>query len=54
MSKGYVEIEIFRAYKGAKYVWFVTIDNNVIDHGAEDTYKEALKAVEVCLDIWQR
>lgn len=52
MSKGHVEIEIFRSYEGCKYVWYVTIDDKVIAHDVEDTYKEALEAVEVCLDKW--
>lgn len=51
MSKGEIEILIFRAYEGCKYVWYVTIDDK-IENGVEETYKEALEAVEVRLDKW--
>ena len=29
MSKGEIEILIFRAYEGCKYVWYVTVDDKI-------------------------
>lgn len=49
-SRGNVEVEIFRAWHGCKWVWCVYLDHESVESGVEESYIEALMAVQVTLD----
>lgn len=42
MAKGKVEFEIFRAWEGCRWNWYVRIDGKTYKHGVEDTAKAAM------------
>lgn len=45
-----VDVEISRAWHGSGWLWVVRIGGALADQGTEDTYTEALMAVQVTLD----